>query len=153
MFESTPKIYHRGKIQIGPGIELSWRMPQVYAYSVRLFRILPPPLQCMTVAPTFFHPSMPLFRWYARGTRSLRSSSTSSYDYLHRYEVPGNVLRTVLRNRTAVAAVATYFAPCISVRSYNSCKRPIVDQTKMACPVRDPASEQLNDYKRKLKVL
>lgn len=106
-------------------------MPRVCSDLVRFFRTLLPLLPLQRDVSS--HPSVLLRHSYGRDKSSSSSSPSTSYASLRRRETS--------RNRFIALRSIIY-------RNYN-CERSI---DKMSHPARDPASEQLNEYKRNLKV-
>lgn len=106
-------------------------MPRVCSNLVRFLRTLSPVVPYRRDVDS--HPSVLLRHSYGRDKSSSSSSLSTSYVSLRRRETSGNRL-VALRS--------------ITYRNY-SCERSI---DKMSCPARDPASEQLNNYKKHLKV-
>lgn len=105
-------------------------MPRVRSDLVRFIRTLSLlPHRCDVDS----HPSILLRHSYGRDKSSSSSSLSTSYVSLRRRDTSGS----------------RFIAPhSITCRNY-SCERSI---DKMSCPARDPASEQLNEYKRTFKV-
>lgn len=118
--------------------EFTRRMPKVCANLTRLFRIIPPPSHRhrATATCTLSHPSSfpSMLHRHGRDISTRRSPPASCFHWSRPCETP-----------------AVAFAAFIA-RSYSSCGKVTIDDDKMACPVRDPASEQLNDYKKNYKV-
>lgn len=122
-------------------------MPRACSGLYRLFQTLPPLVHRREVAAS-----------RARGCRggSHPSSSFSFAAFPHGRDKssPLSPSPASCRETPGVLAVNRIVfdsAPRASSieRFYSSCER---STGEMACPVRDPASEQLNDYKKKIKV-
>lgn len=79
-----------------------------------------------------------------RRDKSPLSLPAASYNLLRRYEASAHAYAIDNRRSTAFTLPGVF-----SIRHYNRTRKPT---DKMSCPVRDSASEQLNDYKKKVKV-
>lgn len=117
-------------------------MLKVYSGLARFFRTIPPLFHRYKIAAYIrSHPSCVLRHGHDKS--SPLSSATSYIKSLRRCETSGNLFALGNRRTTSVSSVFHTL-----LRSY-SCEKTA---DEMACPLRDPASEQLNDWKRKLKV-
>lgn len=109
-------------------------MPKVCAHLARFFRIIPPPLHSHRAIATCkcSHPSssMSALNRQGRNISTTRLSPANCFHWPRRCRTPGDY--------------------AFLVRNCSNCEKATTD--KMACPVRDPASEQLNTYKKNLKV-
>jgi hypothetical protein len=117
-------------------------MLKAYSNLVRFFRMIPPLLHQYQVASyTRSHPSCVL-RYGCDKSSPL--SPLASYKSLRCCETSGKLFTF----ENCCTASTSFVFHTLLIRSY-SCKKTT---DEMACPLRDPASEQLNDWKRKLKV-
>jgi len=116
-------------------------MPKTYSDIVRFFRTTRSLVhRYEVVAFTQFNSSSTL------GCRAFNKSALQLLPASHRCEASRGV--SLIRRRIASQNCTHHHVHF--VRNCSHCQESIDDE--MACPLRDPASEQLNDYRRKFKV-
>lgn len=118
-------------------------MPKACSDSVRIIRTIPPLL---------------LRAWrYNKKVKTAYSHSLFTTNY-ESDKSPSSSLLSVTYCRRGVVRNLFAFRDCaapfyvLSRGKHHRCETTIATIDDMASPVRDPASEQLNDYKKKLKV-